>query len=481
MRFLTHNRYFKNKMDTMSHQNLTTCSNCLHKTPGEANKLVCLVTGKTVEPGSNCENYAQSKRDSQEIAQFGYESEKDYFSTKLYNLFAAYIIGIILGSVFLYIGYSTDPREHVVMIVLSVLVILVSAVFSMVLLYNLWNFIISELKKHNLKPSVETPGKAVGFLFIPFFNFYWIFKAIGKLPVDLNRIARARIGKNVMANEFGIILCITALLSVVPVLGLVLAAVNLILMPAFYIMAINGIKDIPYSAGVDYDEKKKTEEPLDINSVRDYSQLFNKAKYGINFWFGLYYFLAAICSQIVINVFYFVSNKISLFQYFSISNMINLLVYPLLTSLLLVLLSHAIRNKILLSFLWGVLQVAISIIPFAILLLKGDEFYKQYIYSGKFLIQILTNFISAVLFILSISIFIRFYGLKLWTILLAVAVPSLLTNMVFYIAGYILEGKFDFNATGLVGVTVHILLFSAGVYFGLYQYVVGTQKEELAE
>ena len=33
-----------------------------------------------------------------------------------------------------------------------------------------------------------TPGKAVGFMFIPFFQLYWIFVAINGLPKDWNRI-----------------------------------------------------------------------------------------------------------------------------------------------------------------------------------------------------------------------------------------------------------------------------------------------------
>jgi len=33
-----------------------------------------------------------------------------------------------------------------------------------------------------------TPGKAVGFMFIPFFNLYWVFVAINGLPKDWNRI-----------------------------------------------------------------------------------------------------------------------------------------------------------------------------------------------------------------------------------------------------------------------------------------------------
>ena len=33
----------------------------------------------------------------------------------------------------------------------------------------------------------STPGKAIGFLFIPFFNLYWLFQAIHGLSVDWNR------------------------------------------------------------------------------------------------------------------------------------------------------------------------------------------------------------------------------------------------------------------------------------------------------
>jgi hypothetical protein len=458
-----------------SHQNLTTCANCLHKTSDEINKLVCLVTGKTVDSGDSCENYTSRKRDSQEIEHFGYEAEKEYFSTKLYNLFAAYVIGIILGGIFLYIGYASDPREHVVMIVVSVLVILVAAVVSMVLLYNIWDFIIRELGKHGLKPSVETPGKAVGFLFIPFFNFYWVFIALGKLPVDLNRIAIARTGKNVMASEFGIIICITTLLSVVPVLGTVLAFLNLVLMPAFFIMAINGIKTIPYSAGVEYIEKKHKEEPLDINTVSDYSQLFDKAKYGVNLWFGLFYFVAMVCTQIVLNVTYFISNEIALLQYFSISNMLNLFIYPLLFSAVLVVLSHAVRNKVVLSFSWGLANVILGVIPFLLLMLNGNDYYQQYIFSRNFLIQVSTNFLNSVLFILSITFFLRVYGLKLWSILIAISIPSLLINSYFYTTTYLVDGKFDFKIFSFVGIGVHIVFFTAAIYLAFLQYIKGTK------
>lgn len=456
-------------------QNLTTCSNCLHKTSGDAHKLVCLVTGKTVGTDDSCESFSPGKRNSQEIAQFGFEAEKEYFSTKLYNLFAAYLIGIVLGSVFLYIGYS-DPREHVVMIIVSVLVILVSAVFSVVLLYNLWKFTISELKKHGLKPSIETPGKAVGYLFIPFFNFYWVFMAMGKLPVDLNRIATARAGKTVMANELGIIISVATILSVIPVVGMVLALINMVLTPVFFILAINGVRNIPYSPGVEYVEKRDEAEPLDINTVRDYSQLFDKKKYGINLWFGLYYFVASVCSQITINVTYFIMNKISVLDYFSTSNILNLILYPLLFSLVIVILSHAIRQKVLLALLWGLTSVVVGAIPFLLLMMRDYDYYNQYFFSKGYLVQIITNFLSAVLFIGSISIFIRLYGLKLWSILLSIAIPSIITNSVFYIAGYLLEGKFNFNILTLVGFVVHLLFFSIAIYFAFYQYVQRTNR-----
>jgi hypothetical protein len=304
---------------------------------------------------------------------------------------------------------------------------------------------------------------------------------LGKLPVDLNRIAIARTGKTVIVNELGIIISVVTILSVIPVVGPLLALINMVFTPVFFFQAINGVKNIPYASGTKYIKEEKPAEPLDINSIRDYSQLFNKKQYGVNYMFGLYYFGATLCSQLIMNIIYFVVNDISLLSYFSTSNIINLILYPFLFSLMLVILSHAIRKKVLLALVWGLTSVIIGSVSFLILMMKNYDAYSQFFFSKNNLIQVITNFLSSVLFIVSIVLFIRWYGLKFWSILLSIAIPSVLTHLFYYTAAYFLNEKFDLKVTGLVGLTVHILLFSVAVYFGLYQYVQQTKRDVLTD
>jgi hypothetical protein len=133
----------------------------------------------------------------------------------------------------------------------------------------------------------------------------------------------------------------------------------------------------------------------------------------------------------------------------------------------------------LLALVWGLTSVVIGAVPFLLLMIRNYEYYSQYFLTKNYLIQTSTSFLSAVLFILSITVFIKLYGLKLWSILLSVAVPSILIHSVYYTVAFLLEGKFDYKITGLVGLAVHILFFSIAVYFGLYQYVQSTKKAEM--
>ena len=62
--------------------------------------------------------------------------------------------------------------------------ILAFAVLQFILLYRFW-----QIEQDGY--AATTPGRAVGFLFIPFFNIYWFFRAFLGLAIDQNRyIAR---------------------------------------------------------------------------------------------------------------------------------------------------------------------------------------------------------------------------------------------------------------------------------------------------
>lgn len=91
--------------------------------------------------------------------------------------------GTLLGFALLAWGL-TDPNVEE-LIPFAPLPLLVGLVAFWVLLYKAW----AALQDGQTRPS---PGKAVGFCFIPVFNIYWVFVAIGSWPEKYNRCAQRR-------------------------------------------------------------------------------------------------------------------------------------------------------------------------------------------------------------------------------------------------------------------------------------------------
>lgn len=101
-------------------------------------------------------------------------------------------------------------------------------VLSCVFHYKAWNQIQDGQQR-------TSPGKAVGFCFIPFFNFYWIFVAMYGLSQDLNGYTRRyQIAAPPVAEDLALAYCILAVCSIIPYLGILTAlaaiVINFILM-----------------------------------------------------------------------------------------------------------------------------------------------------------------------------------------------------------------------------------------------------------
>ncbi len=102
-------------------------------------------------------------------------------------------------------------------IVIGLAGLIVAVVFSCMILHKLWSLIPPGDAK-------TTPGKAVGFLFIPLFNFYWNFIAIHGLAQALNRETRRQGISGHQIDEraslgFCIAACAAALLFELPMLS----------------------------------------------------------------------------------------------------------------------------------------------------------------------------------------------------------------------------------------------------------------------
>ncbi len=134
--------------------------------------------------------------------------------------------GIGLGIILFLWGASDRKVQELVLV--APIAILIGFISFYVLLYKAWAVI-------NDGQAKTTPGKAVGFSFIPFFNIYWMFVAIGSWGKEYNAFNQ-RHGKHnaYQASEsLGLIHCIMQLL----VGGLAL----LITMPLLISQMCNGI------------------------------------------------------------------------------------------------------------------------------------------------------------------------------------------------------------------------------------------------
>jgi hypothetical protein len=113
------------------------------------------------------------------------------------------------------------------LITLSFLASIYGVVILAILIHRMWVAI------QPGKPRT-TPGQAVGFLFIPFFNFYWIFQAYLGWTKDYNRyVASESIPAPQVSEGFAMTICVLMVCSAIPYVGMVIALVNMVFLGLF--------------------------------------------------------------------------------------------------------------------------------------------------------------------------------------------------------------------------------------------------------
>lgn len=133
---------------------------------------------------------------------------------------ASFALFIVLEiGLFIVLFSGVFRREEKILMLLLVVMILallqftvVSVIYTFLMLARMWGAI------QDGQTSV-TVGKAIGYLFIPFFNLYWIFKAWGVFPAEYNRYVE-RYGLNVprLGNAAFVAYPVLLLLGVIPLI-----------------------------------------------------------------------------------------------------------------------------------------------------------------------------------------------------------------------------------------------------------------------
>ena len=102
-------------------------------------------------------------------------------------------------------------------IVSGLLFLIVQLTITLTLIYKMW----AAIEDGHAR---TTPGKAIGFLFIPFFNLYWIFQIWGGFPTDYNAfVDRYQLPAPHLSSGIYIAYPIFILLSLLPFVGIVIA------------------------------------------------------------------------------------------------------------------------------------------------------------------------------------------------------------------------------------------------------------------
>ena len=114
-----------------------------------------------------------------------------------------------------------------VIFLIGILPLIAAIVFSYILLYRAWRVIQDGQAR-------TTPGKAVGFCFIPFFYFYWQFVALHGLAKDMNKfIERHEIPVNGISEGVALWFCILGIALIIPYVGLLAFPGEIVLLFVF--------------------------------------------------------------------------------------------------------------------------------------------------------------------------------------------------------------------------------------------------------
>lgn len=140
------------------------------------------------------------------------------------KLSKGFILGSLLGGAILatilyiaglaMIASTEEPFPGALFIVLGAFAAIYATVVMCIMVYKMWKAIQDGHAR-------TTPGKAVGFMFIPFFNFYWVFQAYWGFSQDYNSyIERHSMATNRLPEGLFLAYAIFSVASSVPYVGM---------------------------------------------------------------------------------------------------------------------------------------------------------------------------------------------------------------------------------------------------------------------
>ena len=152
---------------------------------------------------------------------------------------AVFLITIVL---MIGLGGNISEDEAALAIVPAALLMIYGGIVMLILWYKAWAAIQDGQAR-------TTPGKAVGFLFIPLFNLYWIFQAIHGFAKDYNSyVARHSLSVPKLPEGLFLAYCVLALAGIIPILGPLFSLAALGVMIVLCAKVCDAVNALPASA-----------------------------------------------------------------------------------------------------------------------------------------------------------------------------------------------------------------------------------------
>lgn len=140
----------------------------------------------------------------------------------------AAVMAIALGAILVGVGDESGKTLLTILggflCILGGGLLITGAVLCYIYIYRMWYMIQGPYAR-------TTAGKAVGFLFIPFYSLYWIFVAYYGWAQDYNKFIQGYNMQDAPRMPEGLFLamCISTLLSAIPKIGFLASLANIIL------------------------------------------------------------------------------------------------------------------------------------------------------------------------------------------------------------------------------------------------------------
>jgi len=162
------------------------------------------------------------------------------------------LVGFPLFCVVLMAGGGKVEEEFLPLLFLGEAVLLYGFVVLLVLYYKMWKVLPPEAAR-------TTPGKAVGFMFIPIFNLYWMFQALWGWSKDFNRYVEQRgLASPRVSEGVALAVCVLSIIGTlvgwigmaagVPGLGMIFGVPVYVLLLVFIYQACTSLNALPAEA-----------------------------------------------------------------------------------------------------------------------------------------------------------------------------------------------------------------------------------------